>query len=75
MAAINDYYYEDLTPDALGALLHDFASGKPPSPGSSSGRTGCAPEGGPLSLTDPALYDGSRAKAVKLPNAPEKVPA
>ena len=74
MAAINDYYYEDLTPQSLGGLLDDFAAGQTPPPGSSSGRTGCAPDGGPLCLTDPALYDGSRAKALQLPNAPEKAP-
>ena len=71
MAAINDYYYEDLTPESLGKIIDDFAEGKSPPPGSAIGRQGAAPEGGPLTLTDPALYDGSRAKAFKLPNAPE----
>ncbi len=75
MAAINDYYYEDLTPETLTALVDDFAAGKTPEPGSSLGRAGCAPQGGPLSLTDPSLYDGSRAAPVKLPNAPAAVPA
>ena len=71
MAAINDYYYEDLTPESLKAILDDFRAGKSPPPGSAIGRQGCAPEGGPLTLTDPALYDGSRAAPMKLPNAPE----
>jgi NADH-quinone oxidoreductase subunit E len=76
MAAINDYYYEDLTPQSLGAILDDFAAGKTPPPGSAIGRQGCAPEGGPLTLTDPALTDGSRARPLKtLPNAPERAPA
>ena len=76
MAAINDYYYEDLTPDTLTTILDDFAAGKSPAPGSYAGRTGCAPEGGPLTLTDPSLYDGSRAKPISaLPNLPEKAPA
>lgn len=75
MVAINDYYYEDLTVESLNGLLDELAGGKTPPPGSSIGRTGCAPQGGPLSLTDPALYDGSRAKTSKLPNAPEKVGA
>ena len=79
MAAINDYYYEDLTGDALGKILDDFAAGKGPAPGSAIGRQGSAPEGGPQTLNDPALYDGSRSKAVKkLPNAapkPKKEPA
>ncbi len=76
MAAINDYYYEDLTPETLTSILDDFAAGKSPAPGSYAGRTGCAPEGGPLTLTDPSLYDGSRAKPISaLPNLPEKAPA
>lgn len=71
MAAINDYYYEDLTPESLGKIIDDFAAGKSPPPGSAIGRQGAAPEGGPLTLTDPSLYDGSRAKPIKLPNTPE----
>lgn len=73
MAAINDYYYEDLTAEALEGLLDDFAAGKGPKPGSSIGRQGSAPEGGALTLSDPKLYDGSRSKAIKkLPNAAPK---
>lgn len=70
MAAINDYYYEDLTPESLEKLLDDFAAGKKPKPGSAIGRQGAAPEGGPIALTDPSLYDGSRAKKIKIPNLP-----
>ena len=73
MVAINDYYYEDLTPETLLTILDDFAVGKSPAPGSYIGRQGAAPQGGPLTLLDPKLYDGSAAKAIKtLPNAPEK---
>ena len=72
MAAINDDYYTDLSPDALKTLLDAFRAGKKPAPGSAIDRQGAAPEGGPLTLTDPALFDGSRAKPLtKLPNAPE----
>jgi len=72
MAAINDYYYEDLTPKALAGIIGDFAAGKSPEPGSCNGRKGCEPSGGPLTLTDPALYNGSRARALgRLPNMPE----
>ena len=71
MAAINDYYYEDLTPEFLEQILADFALGKTPEPGSFAGRHSCEPEGGPLTLLDPSLYDGSRAQPIKaLPNAP-----
>ena len=75
MAAINDYYYEDLTPEALEKLLDDFAAGKTPPPGSAIGRQGSAPEGGPMTLTDPKLYDCSLAKKIKIPNLPSKEPA
>jgi NADH-quinone oxidoreductase subunit E len=72
MAAINDYYYEDLTPESFEKLLDDFAAGKKPKPGSAIGRQGSAPEGGPIALTDAKLYDGSLAKKIKIPNLPEK---
>jgi NADH-quinone oxidoreductase subunit E len=72
MAAINDDYYEDLTPASLKGLLDEFRAGRTPAPGSSLGRQATAPVGGPLTLTDPALYDGSRAQPLaKLPNVPE----
>ena len=71
MAAINDRYYEDLTPASLKAILDEFRAGRTPPPGSAVGRHGAAPEGGALVLTDPTLFDGSRAQPFKLPNAPE----
>jgi NADH-quinone oxidoreductase subunit E len=73
MAQINDYYYEDLTPETLGQIIDDFRAGKAPKAGSYTGRNGSAPAGEPVTLTDPSLYDGSAAKPVKIPNAPEKV--
>ena len=72
MAAINDYYYEDLTPESFEKLLDDFAAGKKPKPGSAIRRQGSAPEGGPITLTDPKLYDGSLANKIKIPNLPTK---
>jgi NADH-quinone oxidoreductase subunit E len=72
MAAINDYYYEDLTPESFEKILDDFAAGKKPTPGSVIGRQGSAPEGGPIALTDPTLYDGSLAKKITIPNLPSK---
>ena len=71
MAQINDYYYEDLTPALLEQIIDDFAAGKSPKPGSYAGRHTSEPAGGALSLTDPALYDGSAAKPITLPNAPK----
>ncbi len=80
MAQINDYYFEDLTPETIGQIIDDFAAGKTPEPGSYIGRTNAAPEGGPKTLLDATLYDGRAAKPIKkLPNsdpAPvEKAPA
>lgn len=80
MAQINDYYFEDLTPETIGRIIDDFAAGKTPEPGSYIGRTNAAPDGGAKTLLDATLYDGSAAKPInKLPNsdpAPvEKAPA
>jgi NADH-quinone oxidoreductase subunit E len=72
MAAINDYYYEDLTPESFERLLDDFTAGKKPKPGSVLKRQCAAPEGGLTTLTDPKLYDGSLGKKIKIPNLPGK---
>jgi NADH-quinone oxidoreductase subunit E len=74
MAQINDYYYEDLTPETLSQIIDDFSAGKAPKPGSYAGRHTSEPAGGALTLTDQALYDGSAGKPIKaLPNAPAPV--
>jgi NADH-quinone oxidoreductase subunit E len=71
MVAINDYYHEDLTVESLTAILDGFASGRPPAPGSAAVRQGASPEIPPRTLTDPSLYDGSRARPLGgLPNTP-----
>ncbi len=75
MAQINNYYYEDLTPEILGRIIDDFRAGLSPKPGSYAGRQGSAPESGPRTLTDPSLYDGSKAKPIEIPNAPKPEPA
>lgn len=60
MVQIGKDTYEDLTPDIFESLLDGFAKGTPPKPGSQIGRTASCPEGGPTTLSDPALFDGSR---------------
>jgi NADH-quinone oxidoreductase subunit E len=60
MVQIGSDTYEDLTPASFEALLDGFAKGTPPNPGSQIGRTASCPEGGPTTLSDPALFDGSR---------------
>ena len=71
--AIDDYFHEDLSPDALEALMDKLARGEKIEPGSALKRQTSAPEGGPQVLKDPSLYDGSLAKPIKLPGLPEKV--
>ena len=71
VVAIDDLYHEDLSPDDLERLIDALARGETITPGSARGRQTSAPEGGPLTLLDPALYDGSLAAPIKLPNAPE----
>jgi NADH-quinone oxidoreductase subunit E len=51
--------YEDLTPELFEKVLEGFKSGNPLMPGSQTGRRASCPEGGPTTLLDPALYDGS----------------
>ena len=75
MAQINDYYFEDLTPETLGEIIDRFRSGEPPKPGSYGGRHTSEPAGGATTLLDAALYDGSAARPIeRLPNLPEAAP-
>ncbi len=76
MVQINDYYYEDLTPDSLTEILAKLQNGADVKPGTFIDRLNSAPEGGAKSLVEAELYDGSRSKAVKtLPNLPSDAPA
>lgn len=72
VVAIDDYYHEDLTPDALETLMDKLARGEEVQPGSALNRQTSAPEGGPKVLTDASLYDGSLARPITLPNLPGK---
>lgn len=72
VVAIDDYYHEDLTPDALEALIDKLARGEKIVAGSAVGRQTSAPEGGTNVLSDPSLYDGSLAQPIVLPGLPEK---
>lgn len=57
--------YEDLTPEGLEKIIEAFARGKKPLPGPQAGRKASCPEGGPTTLVDQSLYDGSNAGAWK----------
>lgn len=56
MAQINQYYYEDLTPENFESILERLRAGEDVEPGPQNGRQTSAPLGGPMTLTDPALY-------------------
>lgn len=55
--------YEDLTPEAFDKILAAIGRGAEPKTGSQIGRKTSSPEGAPTTLTEPALYDGSRLGA------------
>ena len=74
MAQINDHYFEDLTPADMSTIIAQFRAGETPKPGSYAGRASSEPQGGAHTLTDPALYDGSAAKPVAIPNRPAPQP-
>ena len=70
MVQINDYYYEDLTPESFEQILLDLKAGKEVAPGNFVKRQTSAPQEEVKTLQDPALYDGSKAKPLdKVPNA------
>ncbi len=86
MIAVASDTYEDLTPESFEAVLDAFDRGETPKPGPQNGRQFACAEGGPTTLTDPALYDGSaageapaakaKAKPAAKPKAePKKAPA
>ena len=75
MAQINDYYYEDLTPESFGEILDKLSNGVDVQPGPFVDRLNSAPEGGLTSLTEANLFDGSRNAVSVLPNLPTDAPA
>ncbi|MCR9196327.1 MAG: NADH-quinone oxidoreductase subunit NuoE [Hyphomonas sp.] len=75
MVQINDYYYEDLTPESLTEILGKLQNGAEVKPGTFVDRLNSAPEGGATSLLEDDLYDGSRNAISELPNLPKDAPA
>lgn len=63
VVAINDDYFEDLTPESMTVLLEKLARGEPVTPGSQTGRQGSCPAGGPTTLTAMAAAAGASAPA------------
>lgn len=75
MVQINDYYYEDLTPETFEKILGKLENGVEVTPGPFVERMNSAPQGGLTSLTDAGLFDGSRNAMSTLPNLPSEAPA
>jgi NADH-quinone oxidoreductase subunit E len=53
---LRDDFYEDLDGPRTEQLINDLRTGRPTKAGSAIGRQTSAPDGGPLTLTDPSLY-------------------
>ena len=66
-----DFYYEDLTPEALEAMIDDLVAGKPVEPGPITRRHASEPTQAKVPvLVDASLFDGSRAAPLSaLPHA------
>ncbi len=69
MAQINADYYEDLDADSFGKILDTLSSGKKAKPGPQIDRQLSAPVGGPITLTDKAIY--ARPGKAGSPNEPK----
>ncbi len=69
--ATGDAYYEDLDRASMEKLLDDLAADRAIKAGPQNGRHTSEPLGGAQTLTDKSLYNGSRAKKIKIPNAPK----
>jgi NADH-quinone oxidoreductase subunit E len=74
MAAIDDYYVEDVTAEDMASVIDKLARGESVEYGPMNGRKVSEPLGGPLTLTDESVYDGRLAQPVTLPNKPEPQP-
>jgi len=59
MLQIGSDFYEDIDGPITERMIADLRAGKALKPGPQNSRASSEPEGGALSLNDPALYDGS----------------
>lgn len=65
---INDDYFEDLTPETFTTILARLRNGAEVTKGPQTDRVNSAPAGGATTLSEPALFDGSRNSVRVLPN-------
>jgi NADH-quinone oxidoreductase subunit E len=71
---IGDDYYEDLSPERLGALLDALRAGKEIAAGSQTGRQSSMPEGGAITLTElPERAPADTGRTVPGPVSPDPV--
>jgi NADH-quinone oxidoreductase subunit E len=75
MVQINDYYYEDLTPESFDEILSKLQNGVDVAPGTFVDRLNSGPAGELTSLMESGLFDGSRNAISELPNLPGAEPA
>ena len=68
MVQINDFYYEDLTPERMAEIIDELRSGAEVKVGSQTGRLASAPEGGPQTLLKVAA--AGKAPPAEPPAAP-----
>eukprot|EP00128_Syssomonas_multiformis_P018733 Colp12_sorted_trinity150504_noHs@16003 len=61
--AVNDDYYEDLTPEATVKIIDELKAGRRPQPGPVSGRFAAEPAGGLTSLTSEPYGPGFKVRA------------
>lgn len=61
--AVNDDYYEDLTPETTIKILKQLKQGKTPKPGPMSGRKAAEPKAGLTSLKSPPTGPGFNVRA------------
>ncbi|MGF1631084.1 MAG: NADH-quinone oxidoreductase subunit NuoE [Kiloniellaceae bacterium] len=61
MVQINDFYYEDLTPERMAEIIDELRADEEVKVGSQIGRLGSAPEGGPQTLLNLPAGQGTGA--------------
>jgi NADH-quinone oxidoreductase subunit E len=70
MLQIGSDFYEDIDGPITEQMIADLRAGKALKPGPQNSRVSSEPEGGAISLIDPALYDGSIIGKYKVASPP-----
>jgi NADH-quinone oxidoreductase subunit E len=75
MLQIGKDFYEDIDGPITEKMIADLRAGKPIKPGPANSRHSSEPEGGALTLTEAALFDGSMIGKYKVVAPPPPEPA